>query len=136
MSFAESGLISADKPINNLQTPIGHISQQTIQAEKPPNRVAVCICKYANWIFLMSLMDFFLTMMEKHDITVLPAVLVTVTYNCKNVIAPVCEELLQTVEMLLTIKAKKQMVKKEGQMMDKVSVWCAHLSLLPVNQAP
>lgn len=43
-------------------------------------------------------------MMEKVDITVLPAVLVTVTYNCEYVIAPKCEELLQTVEMLI-IKA-------------------------------
>lgn len=72
--------------------------------------------------------------MEKHDIIVLPAVLVTVTYNCKNVIAPECEELLQTVQMVLTIKAKKWMVKKEGQMMDKVSVCYTCLSS-PVNQA-
>lgn len=41
--------------------------------------------------------------MEKHDIIVLSAVLVTVTYNCKNVIAPECEELLQTVQMVTMV---------------------------------
>lgn len=61
-------------------------------------------------------------MMEKNDTIVLPAVLVTVTYNCKNVIAPECEELLQRVEMLLIIKAKKM----DGQ---SFSLVCTSVSL-------
>lgn len=69
-------------------------------------------------------MEFFFLylMMEKHDIIVLPAVLVTVTYNCKNVIAPECEELLQRVEMLLIIKAKQM----DGQ---SFSLVCTSVSL-------
>lgn len=79
----------------------------------------------------MSLMEFFPPIVrEKHDIIVLPAGLVTVTYNCKNVIAPECEGLLQIVEMLVTnkVKKKKRMVEKEGQKMDKVSVVCVSVS--------
>lgn len=68
--------------------------------------------------------------MEKHDIIVLPAVLVTVTYNCKNVIAPECEELLQTVQMVLTIKAKK-MDGEKRRTNDGQSFSLLHLSLLP-----
>lgn len=71
----------------------------------------------------------FLTMMETHDIIVLPAVLVTVTYNCKNVIAPECEELLQTAEMLLTIRAKEWIGEKrrvnDGP---RLSLVCASVS--------
>lgn len=57
------------------------------------------------------------------------------TYNCKNVVAPQCEELPQIVEVFLTNKVKKWMAEKEGERMNEASVTRARRSLLPVNQA-
>lgn len=79
-------------------------------------------------------MEFCFQLWEKHDIIVLPAGLVTVTYNCKNVIAPECEGFLQIIEMLLTNKVKKKMDGGKRRTKDGQSFSHVQLFLLPVNQ--